>query len=74
MNDIPIEKEHEGKEEMKESIGEFIGNIFISMLFPFMVLWFGPKYLVKKMYIKGIIIICLVVTEVILVGKWKGYF
>lgn len=68
MNNISEDK------KSNESVGKYIGNVVISMIFPFMVLWYGPKYLIKKMYIKGIIIIFLVVTEFILVGKWRGIF
>jgi len=62
------------KKYKKDSIGEFIGNLVIAMIFPFMVLWYGPKYLAKGKYVKGIIIIVIVVTEFIIVGKLRGIF
>jgi len=62
------------KKHKEDSIGEFIGNLVISMIFPFMMLWFGPRYLIKGKYLKGIIIIVIVVTEFIIVGKLRGLF
>jgi hypothetical protein len=54
-------------EEKKETIGGFIGNLLLSMLFPILALWYGPKYLIKGEYIKGLVLIAIVVTEVLVV-------
>ena len=62
------------KKSKDDSIGEFIGNLVISMLFPVAMLWFGPRYLIKGKYVKGIIIIVIVATEFIIVGKLRGIF
>lgn len=62
------------KKNKEDSIGEYIGNLVISMIFPFMVLWYGPKYLSKRKYVKGIVIIVIVVTEFIIVGKLRDLF
>lgn len=67
MSDVSSEPE-------KESIGSFIGNIILCLLFPFVVLWYGPKYLFKGEYIKGIVIIVLVVAELILVNSVYNVF
>lgn len=62
---------HENK---KETIGAYVGNVILSMLFPFMVLWYGPKYLLKGEYIKGIVIILIVAVELIIVNSIYGVF
>lgn len=57
------------KEKKKEPIGTYIINVITSMLFPFIVIWFGPKYLLKKEYLKGILIILIVVAEFLILGS-----
>ena len=57
------------KEKKKETIGAYIVNIITAMLFPFVVIWFGPKYLLKGEYVKGIVIILIVVVEFIVLGS-----
>lgn len=42
MNNISEDK------KSNESVGKYIGNVVISMIFPFMVLWYGPNILSKK--------------------------
>jgi hypothetical protein len=54
-------------EEKKETIGGFIGNLVLSMLFPIWALWYGPKYLIKGEYIKGLVLIAIVAAELIAV-------
>ena len=73
MSEVTNEKvnEAEGKEEKKESIGGYIGNLILSMLFPFMALWYGPKYLFKGEYVKGIVLILIVAVELAIV--WSNY-
>ncbi|HEY73687.1 MAG: hypothetical protein DRJ03_13915 [Chloroflexi bacterium] len=63
--------EAEGEEEKKESIGGYIGNLILSMLFPFMALWYGPKYLINGEYVKGIVLILIVAVELAIV--WSNY-
>ena len=63
------EKVNEAEE--KESIGGYIGNLILSMLFPFMALWYGPKYLLKGEYVKGIVLILIVAVELAIV--WSNY-
>lgn len=67
MSEVKVEKE-------TESIGSYIGNVILAMLFPFVVLWYGPKYLLKGEYIKGIMIILIVVIELIVVNSIFGVF
>ncbi len=57
------------KEKKKEPVSAYIVNVITSMLFPFMVIWFGPKYLLKKEYVKGIVIILIVVIELVILGS-----
>jgi len=57
------------KEKKKEPVSAYIVNVITSMLFPFMVIWFGPKYLLKKEYVKGIVIIIIVVIELVILGS-----
>lgn len=57
------------KEKKKEPVSAYIINVITSMLFPFMVIWFGPKYLLKKEYVKGIVIILIVVIELVILGS-----
>jgi hypothetical protein len=54
-------------QENKEGIGGFIGNLVLSMLFPIWALWYGPKYLIKGEYVKGILLIVIVAVEFIVV-------
>jgi len=61
-----VEEEVE-KEEEKEGIGSYIGNVVLSMLFPFVTLWYGPKYLLKGEYVKGIVLILIVAVELTIV-------
>lgn len=61
-------------ENGKETIGAYIGNVILSMLFPFMALWYGPKYLFKGEYIKGIVIILIVAVELIVVNSIYDVF
>jgi hypothetical protein len=53
--------------EKKETVGAYITNVLLSMLFPFMALWYGPKYLLKGELIKGIVIILIVAAELTVV-------
>jgi hypothetical protein len=64
----PIETPADKKTE-DESIGGYLFNIFLCMVFPFMMLWYGPKYLFDGNYVKGLVLIAIVVTEFILVLK-----
>ncbi|MCK4830524.1 hypothetical protein KA005_83170 [bacterium] len=57
------------KEKKKEPVSAYIVNVITSMLFPFMVIWFGPKYLLKKEYVKGIVIILIVVVELVILSS-----
>jgi hypothetical protein len=58
-------------ETEKESMGAYIGNVVLAMLFPILMLWYGPKYLLKKEYAKGIAIILIVVIELAIL--WSIY-
>lgn len=42
-----------------ESAGVFIGNLLICTLFGFFMLWFVPKYLLRREYLKATL--CLIV-------------
>jgi hypothetical protein len=52
--------EEVAKEEEKESIGAYIGNVVLSMLCPIVALWYGPKYLLKGELVKGLVLILIV--------------
>ena len=54
----------------KEGIGSYIFNIVLSMLFPIVMLWYGPKYLIKGEYLKGILLILIVAVELIIVYSY----
>ena len=54
-----VEEEVE-KEEEKEGIGSYIGNVVLSMLCPIVALWYGPRYLLKGEFVKGIVLILVV--------------
>jgi hypothetical protein len=56
-------------EEDKETLGSYIGNVILCMLFPIVVLWYGPKYLLNQEYVKGIVIILIVVVELIVLNS-----
>ena len=60
------------KKEKKESIGSYIGNLILCMLFPFVALWFGPKYLIKGEVVKGVVIIAVVAVELYFVFTLTG--
>ena len=53
-------KEEVAKEEEKEGIGAYIGNVVLSMLCPIVALWYGPKYLLKGEFFKGLVLILIV--------------
>jgi len=53
-------KEEVAKEEEKEGIGAYIGNVVLSMLCPIVALWYGPKYLLKGEFVKGLVLILIV--------------
>ena len=59
------------KENEKETIGAYITNLVLSMLFPIVALWYGPKYLLKEEYAKGIVIIVIVAVELYIVMSMK---
>jgi hypothetical protein len=68
MSEVTNEKVNEVEEEVeKESIGSYIGNVILAMLFPFVALWYGPKYLLKGEYVKGIVLILIVAVELAIV-------
>ena len=48
------------KEEEKEGVGSYIGNVVVSMLCPIVALWYGPKYLLKGEFVKGLVLILIV--------------
>jgi presenilin-like A22 family membrane protease len=63
----PESQKSTAQEKKKESIGAYIVNIITCMLFPIMVIWLGPKYLLKREYIKGIMIIIITVVWFLIV-------
>ncbi len=62
------------KEKKKETLGGYIGNVILCMFFPFMVLWYGLKYPIKGEYLKGILIILIVIAELIIVNSIYDFF
>jgi ankyrin repeat protein len=55
-----------------DSWGDYAFNVFLCMLFPFVLLWYGPKYLITGQTFKGIFLIVLVVIEVYVVLSLRG--
>ena len=51
------------KDDTKESKGSYVSDQIISILFPIVALWHGPKYLIKGEYLKGIIILAIFAIE-----------
>jgi len=47
-------------EEAKDS---YVSDQIFSILFPFLAIWYGPKYLIKGQYIKGITILVIFAIE-----------
>ena len=47
----------------KKSSGSYISDQIISVLFPIAALWYGPKYLIKGDYLKGVIILVIFAIE-----------
>lgn len=47
-----------------ESIGVFLGNLLVCALFPIFALWFGPKYVMRREYVRALL--CVVVPLVLL--------
>lgn len=75
MNDKKEDLKHneiQTVEKEEDSIGAFIGNLILCMIFPIAMLGFGPWYLYKGKYVKGLVLIVVVVTEFIMVLKFKG--
>ncbi len=64
MSEITNEK---ANEMQKEGIGAYVGNVILAMLFPIVALWYGPKYLFKGEYVKGIVLILIVGVELFVV-------
>jgi len=61
VNKVEGEVEEEAaKAGEKEGIGAYIGNVVVSMLCPIVALWYGPKYLLKGEFVKGIVLILVV--------------
>jgi len=70
MNDEKKNPKHNEIQKEEDSIGDFISNLIICMIFPFAMLWFGPWYLYKGKYLKGLVLIVIVVTELTIAFKF----
>lgn len=55
------------KSVTEEAKGSYISDQIISILFPFLAIWYGPKYLIKGEYLKGIIILVIFAIELYLI-------
>ena len=51
----------------KESKGSYISDQIISILFPIVALWYGPKYLIKGEYLKGTAILAIFSIELYII-------
>lgn len=51
-----------------EGVGTFIGNLVLCLLFPFFVLWFAPKYVMRREYVKAIACVVVVIAAFVLVA------
>jgi uncharacterized membrane protein len=69
MDESSVESKSKKK---SRRVAEFVGDLIVSMIFPFMALWFGPRYILRGEYIKGIAILVIVSVEFILALKWQG--
>ena len=47
----------------KGTIGAYLNDVVLSMLFPVWVLWLGPRYLLRGELLKGIVLILIVAVE-----------
>jgi len=57
------QQSQEKAKEEKEGIGSYIFNLVLSMMFPVVALWYGPKYLIKGEYVKGVLLLGIVAVE-----------
>jgi len=55
------------QEVTKKEKGSYISDQIFSILFPIVALWYGPKYLIKGEYIKGIIILVIFAIELYII-------
>ena len=53
--------------DSKETKGSYLSDQFISIVFPIAALWYGPKYLINREYIKGIIILAIFAIELYII-------
>jgi hypothetical protein len=51
----------------KDTVGAYLSDVVVSMLFPVFALWFGPRYLLDGKFLKGIVLILIVAVELIVV-------
>ncbi|MFQ5943241.1 MAG: hypothetical protein ACE5JF_06785 [Anaerolineales bacterium] len=51
------------KKDDRQSKGSYVSDQILSVLFPFLALWYGPKYLLKGDYPKGIVILAIFAIE-----------
>jgi tryptophan-rich sensory protein len=56
-------EKQEKQENKEETLGGYISNLILSMLFPFLAIFYGPKYLFGGQIIKGVVLIVIVVAE-----------
>ena len=49
----------------KDTVGAYLSDVVVSMLFPVFALWFGPRYLLDGKFLKGIVLILIVAVELI---------
>jgi len=47
----------------KGTVGAYLSDVVVSMLFPVWVLWLGPRYLLRGELLKGIVLILIVAVE-----------
>lgn len=52
---------------VKNSKGSYLSDQIISILFPIAAVWYGPKYLINKEYLKGAIILGIFAIELYII-------
>ncbi len=62
-----IKKDAVNNAKSKETKGSYLSDQFISIIFPFAALWYGPKYLIKREYLKGVIILAIFAIELYII-------
>lgn len=58
--------------DTEKSTGSYIQDQIMSILFPILALWYGPKYLVKGEYPKGVVILIIFAIELYFIISYNS--